>query len=105
MLDEGVRHYITEGGIKWQFTTTLAPWQGDFYERLVGLVKRSLQKSIGQKWFTLEQLITILAEVEGIVNTCLLTYVYDEFDSGFLSHLPIFLCYIFAINDGQHRYG
>ena len=39
MLDEEVRHYIKEGGIKWQFTTALAPWQGDFYERLVGLVK------------------------------------------------------------------
>ena len=54
MLDEEVRLYITEGGIKWQFTSTLAPWQGGFYERLVGLVKRSLQKSIGQKQLTLE---------------------------------------------------
>ena len=42
MLDGEVRHYITEGGIKWQFTTALAPWQGGFYERLVALVKRSL---------------------------------------------------------------
>ena len=61
MLDEEVGHYITEGGIKWQFTTALAPWRGGFYERLVGLVKCSLQKSIGQKRLTLEQLITILA--------------------------------------------
>ena len=52
MLDKEVRHYITEGGIKWQFTTALAPWQGSFYEQLVGLVKRSLQKSIGQKRLT-----------------------------------------------------
>ena len=49
MLDEEVRHYITEGGIKWQFTTALAPWQSGFYEQLVVLVKRSLRKSIGQK--------------------------------------------------------
>ena len=83
MLDKEVSHYITERGIKWQFTTALAPWQGGFYERLVALVKQSLQKSIGQKGLTLDQLITILAEVEGIVNTCPLTYVYDEFDSGF----------------------
>ena len=32
MLDEEVRHYITEGGIKWQFTTALAPWHSGFYE-------------------------------------------------------------------------
>ena len=74
MLDEEVRHYITEGGIKWQFTTALAPWQGGFYDGLVALVKLSLRKSIGQKRLTLEQLITILAEVEGIVNTHPLTY-------------------------------
>ena len=46
-------------------------------------MKHSLQKSIGQKRFILEQLITILAEVEGIVDTRPLTYVYDKFDSGF----------------------
>ena len=61
MLDEEVRHYITEGEIKWQFTTALTLWQGSFYERFVGLMKCLLQKSIGQKWLTLEQLITILA--------------------------------------------
>ena len=83
LMSDEVRHYITEGGIKWQFTTTLAPWQGGFYEWLVGLVKRSLQKNIGQKLLTLKQLITILAEVEGIADTRLLTYVYDKFDSGF----------------------
>ena len=32
-----------------------------------------IAKNIGQKRLTLEQLITILAEVEGIVNTCPLT--------------------------------
>ena len=103
MLDEEVRHYITEGGIKWHFTTALAPWQGSFYEWLVGLVKCSLQKSMGQKRVTLEQLIT---EVEGIVNTRPLTYVYDEFDSGF-TLTPAHFSYVifFAINDGQHRYG
>ena len=31
---------------------------------------------------TLDQLVTILT-VEAIINTCPLTYVYDEFDSGF----------------------
>ena len=83
MLDDNVRQYMIEGGVKWQFTTALAPWQGGFYERLVGLVKRSLRKAMGHRRFTVEQLITILAEVEAIVNMRLLTYVYDKFDSGF----------------------
>ena len=78
-----MRQYVSESGVKWQFTTALAPWQGGYYERLVGLVKRSLRKSIGQKCLVLEQLITILTEVEAIINTRPLNYVYDEFDSGF----------------------
>ena len=56
---------------------------GGFYERLVALVKRSLQKGIGCKRLTLDQLVTILTEVEAIINTRPLMYVYDEFDSGF----------------------
>ena len=56
---------------------------GIFYERLVALVKRSLQKRIGRKRLTLDQLVTILTEVEAIINTHPLRYVYDEFDSGF----------------------
>ena len=91
MVDEEVRQYITEGGIKWQFITALALWQGGFYKRLVALVKRLLRKRNN---------LPILAKVEGIVNTRLLTYVYDEFNSGFtltpvhflvLLHFPLMM--------------
>ena len=48
-FDEDVVTYFSDKGIQWQFTTALAPWQGEFYERLVGLVKRCLRKAIGAK--------------------------------------------------------
>ena len=48
-IDEKVITYFSDKGIKWQFTTALAPWQGGFYERLVELVKRCLRKAIGTK--------------------------------------------------------
>ena len=35
-LDEELVSYLSKNGIKWQFTTALAPWKGGFYERLVG---------------------------------------------------------------------
>ena len=54
-----------------------------YNERLVALVKRSLQKGIGRKLLALDQLVTILTKVEVIINTRPLTYVWDEFDSGF----------------------
>ena len=46
-----------------------------YNERLVALVKRSLQKGIGRKLLALDQLVTILTKVEAIINTRPLTYV------------------------------
>ena len=83
-FDERVITYFSDKGIKWQFTTALAPWQGGFYERLVGLVKRCLRKAIGTKRLTLEQFVVILSEVEAVLNTRPLTYVYEDFQSGFV---------------------
>ena len=82
-LDEELLSYLSNNGIRWQFTTALVPWQGGFFERLVGLVKRSLRKGIGAWRLTLDQFVVNLAEVEAVVNTRPLTYVYDDFSSGF----------------------
>ena len=82
-LDENLVSYLSNSGIKWKFTTALAPWQGGFYERLVGLVKRCLRKGIGLKRLTLDQFVVMLAEVEAVINTRPLTYVYEEIESGF----------------------
>ena len=59
--------------IEWRFTTKLAPWKGGFYEHLVGVVKRALQKGMGQQILYWDKLMTPLSEVEAIVNTRLLT--------------------------------
>jgi len=46
-------------------------------------VKRCLRKGISCKRLTLDQFIVLLSEVEAVINTRLLTYVYKEFESGF----------------------
>ena len=46
-------------------------------------MKRCLRKGIGLKRLTLDQFIVTLSEVEAVVNTRPLTYVYEEFESGF----------------------
>ena len=68
-LDEELVSYLSNNGIKWQFSTALSPWKGGFYERLVGLVKRSLIKGFGLKMLTLDQFEVILAEIEAVINT------------------------------------
>ena len=54
---------------------------GGFYERLVGLTKRALKKTIGKKCLTERQLTTILTETEAVLNSRPLVYVDNDLDS------------------------
>ena len=80
--DSDVKTYMANHDIKWFFITQFAPWQGGFYERLIGLVKRSLRKSIGRLTLSREQLNTLLTEVESVINSRPLVYVGEEFEVG-----------------------
>lgn len=52
--------------IQWDFTTAIAPWQGGFYKRLVGLVKQSLRKGRGAKLLHWDKLmIRIISRGQG----------------------------------------
>ena len=54
---------------------------GGFYERLVGLVKKALRKTLGRNLLTLIQLQTLLKEVESVVNSRPLVYVGADINS------------------------
>ena len=79
--ENDVLYYATNENIKWKYIVKLAPWMGGFYERLIGLVKRSLGKAIGKLCLTYEQLLTILTEVEAIINSRPLVYIDDDINS------------------------
>lgn len=76
--NESIQNFSAHKRITWKFIVELAPWMGGFYERLVGVVKRSLRKALGRNLFSLIQLQTILKEVESVVNTRRLVYVGDD---------------------------
>ena len=82
ILNEDVKNHMTNEGIQWSFIVEYSPWMGGFYERLVGLVKRSLRKVLRRKCVSLEQLQTLLTEIEAIINSRPLTYVDGDFNSG-----------------------
>ena len=64
--------------IKWKYIVEAAPWWGGFYERLVGSVKRSLRKILFRSTITYEELLTVIAEIEGILNSRPLCYHYSD---------------------------
>ena len=81
LTNPDVHHYLADHGVQWRFTTELAPWQGGFYERLVGLVKRALRKGLGRKLLNFDEFVTFLADVELMLNTRPLTYIGDDISS------------------------
>ena len=81
LTQNDVLSYAANEGIKWKFIAELAPWMGGFYERLVGLVKRTLKKTIGKASLTNEQLLTKLKEAEAVIIARPLVYIGDDIQS------------------------
>ena len=73
-----VKLFTKHQSIDWHFIPPHAPWWGGFWERLVGVVKRPLRKLLSKRLFSFDEVRTILAEVQFIVNQRPLTYVGDD---------------------------
>ena len=78
MTDERLNEFLSRQEIKWQFNLSRAPWWGGQFERMVGLVKRSLQKTIGNGFLTWTELEEVILDVEVAVNNRPLSYVEDD---------------------------
>jgi len=70
-----VQTYLAGQRVTWQFIPKRAPWFGGFWERLIGLTKNALKKTLGHSRVTFDELRTILTEIEAILNDRPLTYV------------------------------
>ena len=64
--------------LPWMFNLPAAPWHGGFYGRMVGTVKSALKKVMGTAFLKVQELETLLYEVEAVVNSRPLTYVSDS---------------------------
>jgi hypothetical protein len=65
-------------GITWKFILEKAPWWGGYYERMVKLVKQSLRKVLGRAQLRYEEFMTVPTEIEGVLNSRPITYVYPD---------------------------
>ena len=65
-------------GVFWNFIPSRAPWYGGFWERLIGLTKQALKKTLGRAFVTLPVLETVIVEVESMLNSRPLTYVSSD---------------------------
>lgn len=73
--------YCIDKKIKWKFIPQLAPWYGGFYERLIGIVKNCMKKTLQKHLLNDSQLTTIIKEIEAVVNTRPLTSIDAEVEN------------------------
>lgn len=66
--------YLHKNGIQWKFITEHAPWRGGFYERLIGIVKENLRRTIGRTVMEAERLAVLVTEIENVVNSRPITF-------------------------------
>ena len=76
--EDRIQEELTSINCIWKFIAPRAPWQGGFYERMVGIVKSCLRKVLFKRKVNVEDLYTVIAEVENRVNNRPLTYISDD---------------------------
>ena len=89
-VSETVQNFASSRNIDWKFTIEAAPWMGGFWERLVQSVKRPLRKVLSNTTLRYNEVLTILMEIEAMINNRPLTYVYPEMDEALTPNHLIF---------------
>ncbi|XP_054706823.1 uncharacterized protein LOC129216631 [Uloborus diversus] len=91
-----LQNFVASENIIWKFIPERSPWWGGFWERLMKSIKDPLRKILGRALLTLEELATILTEIEFILNNRPITYEFNDLNE------PIALtpsCFLFPGKD------
>jgi len=75
---ETLQRELQRHNVTWRFIPKRAPWYGGFWERMVGLTKQAIKRTLGRAFVTLQQLENIATEIEAMLNDRPLTYVSSD---------------------------
>ena len=78
LTNEVIQNYMIHHQVTWNFIHVRSPWEGGFYERLIGVTKGCLRKLLYRKVLDAQELTTVVAEVQARINNRPLTYVSSE---------------------------
>ena len=73
-----LKKFLRDRSIEWQFILSNSPWMGGFWERLVQSVKRPLRKILRRTTISYDELLTVIAEIESVINCRPLCYMYSD---------------------------
>ncbi|XP_077866927.1 uncharacterized protein LOC144355733 [Saccoglossus kowalevskii] len=69
-----VRDFLAAHRVQWTFIPKRDPWYGGFWERLIGLTKNAIKKTLGRALITFDELSTEVTEVDAVLNGRPLTW-------------------------------
>ncbi|XP_076384686.1 uncharacterized protein LOC143263817 [Megalopta genalis] len=64
--------------IEWKFNPPTAAWWGGFWERLIGILKRLLRRTLRKSCLTYEEMLTTLLDCEAIINNRPITFMSER---------------------------
>ena len=76
--DEKLNDFLARHQITRKFNLGRAPWWGGQFERMIGLVKTAVSKTIGNACLSFEELKEVFLDVEIALNGRPLSYVEDD---------------------------
>ena len=68
------RHFAQKG-IRFKYTPVQASWFGGVHERLIGVTKLAIKKTLGKALVSLDELQTLIKEIQSVVNNRPLTHL------------------------------
>ena len=82
---EKLHDFLASQEMAWRFNLSRAPWWGGQFERLVGLMKKTLFKSLGKSKPRFEEFKALLLDIEVTINNRPLGYIEDDIQSEVLT--------------------
>ena len=64
--------------VEWKFNPPTAAWWGGFWERLIGILKRLLRRTLKKSCLDYEEMLTILLDCEAVINSRPITFMSDN---------------------------
>ncbi|GFV76076.1 integrase catalytic domain-containing protein [Trichonephila clavipes] len=78
--EEKLSSYLSSKGISWNFMPPRAPNFGGLWEAGVKSFKFYLKRAVGNLKMTLEEFLTIITQIEGILNSRPITSLSEDID-------------------------
>ena len=75
-----VQSYLQSNFLTWQFNLSLAPWWGGWFEKMVGLTKVILRKTLGKALLRFSEMEVVLRKTQAILNNRPLCYQGEELE-------------------------